>query len=210
MLTNFFWTDIISSKRSVFLDGNSQFPAITIFFDFWRLLKYFNFFLFSPQRLPFNHQTPIGYIVALFAQTASLVVVLMCATVMIGFLIGSYWSFILFIDDIANEMSCLKLDKTLNGNMVQLYTDVKQLGSKYFFLDSSNLSCNHLAKKKLSKALFLWKSKKSWIIIKPPAKLWANLVAAKCCHTCNVITVIFYSDSSKNSTAVMRRWYLVL
>lgn len=53
------------------------------------------------------------------------------------FFIGSCWSFIHFLDDIANELSCINVDEATNTNkqemrkqfcnIVQLYSYVKQL-----------------------------------------------------------------------------------
>lgn len=105
-------------------------------------------------RLPFNHKTLFGYIVALLGQAVPIIGLLLITNQILSFLIGSCWSFISFIDDIANELSCLKLNKASNTNnpemkknvynIVQLYSDVKQLSSKcvydyyYTMIRSSN------------------------------------------------------------------------
>lgn len=56
------------------------------------------------------------------------------------FFIGSCWSFTSFLDDIANELSSMEVDEIRNTNqqeirikfcnLVQLYSDVKQLRFK--------------------------------------------------------------------------------
>lgn len=121
-------------------------------FDFWQPYKHFNFPYCSLQRLPFDHKTPTRYILTVAAQAAGGIALLLCATVLIGFLIGSCWSFISFVDDIAIEMFSLRLDDTSNiaqqreikerfSHVMQLYVDVKQLSSECLSNRSTDCPC---------------------------------------------------------------------
>lgn len=66
---------------------------------------------------------------------------MLCATTFIVFFIGTCWSFISFLDDIAIEMSGMMVVETSDTrqqetrrkfcNVVQLFSDVKQLSSEY-------------------------------------------------------------------------------
>lgn len=86
-------------------------------------------------------------------QIAGLVCLMLCVTPIMCFFIGTCWSFILFIDDIANELSsCLIENDLLNKRknqqkdlkknfcvIVQLYSDVKQLRASTKILNCKNI-----------------------------------------------------------------------
>lgn len=84
-------------------------------------------------------------------QTAGLVCLMLCVTSVMCFYIGACWSFIQFIDDIANELikiDSLNEDDTTEQNQmmkhfcttVQLYSDVKQLRAPTKIAIDTNLT----------------------------------------------------------------------
>lgn len=92
--------------------------------------------LFS--RLPFNWQTPFGYLIALVAQGIAAICTLFSGTLTMSLLVGSCWLFIIIVDDIANDLP--KLDsgdyssqrrraKVIKYfcNILECYADLKQL-----------------------------------------------------------------------------------
>lgn len=90
-------------------------------------------------RLPFNWRTPLGYLVALFAQFTGSFAVLFSALTVFSFLVGSCWLFYTISRDINQDLKCLKCKKSSDGNdrslkihfyhIVQVYLDAKQLSS---------------------------------------------------------------------------------
>lgn len=99
--------------------------------------------------MPFEWRSPFGYAVALFLQVADVSTVLYCATLLFAFFIGSCWLCIVFVNDVASDLSLMnfgnasdenngnhsnsdeRLMKRRFFNTVQYYSDVKQL-SIYF------------------------------------------------------------------------------
>lgn len=94
--------------------------------------------------MPFNWRTPYGYAIALFLQIVDVSSVLYCATLLFAFFIGSCWLCIVFVNDVANDLSSLDFGNASNGNdsdqmlmrerffnAVQHYSDVKQLSMDF-------------------------------------------------------------------------------
>lgn len=90
-------------------------------------------------RLPFNWQTPLGYLIAMYAQSLAVYYTLVCATLNLGLLGGLCWLFISFVEEISQDLSILNVDKLAKqnhqdllksySNIVQTYEDVKQLSA---------------------------------------------------------------------------------
>lgn len=88
-------------------------------------------------RLPFSHETPIGFLAAMVGQIAGEFCLMLIAPSFMIFFIGSSWSLISFLDDIVNELSHMEVDEMTNRakqeirknfcNIVQMYSYVKQL-----------------------------------------------------------------------------------
>lgn len=84
--------------------------------------------------MPFNWRTPYGYAIALFLQIVDVSSVLYCATLLFAFFIGSCWLCIVFVNDVANDLSSLvdqMLVKKCFFNAVQHFSDVKQLSMDF-------------------------------------------------------------------------------
>lgn len=77
----------------------------------------------------------------MLGQIAGEFSLLLVKTMIASFFIGSCWLFTSFLDDIANELSCMDMDMDIDEmttadkqemreiycNIVQMYSDVKQL-----------------------------------------------------------------------------------
>lgn len=94
-------------------------------------------------RLPFDWQTPFGYIFAFLSQLiATFFVCLSGATVLITS-ITVCWMLVVFIKDITNDLHVLNICEASNGmqlsmkkqfgDIIQLYGDVRQLSRFYLF-----------------------------------------------------------------------------
>lgn len=98
--------------------------------------------------MPFDWRTPYGYAIALSLQVADVSTVLYCATLLFAFFIGSCWLCIVFVNDVATDLSLLDFGNASNGsgsidssdrmlvkerflNAVQHYSDVKQLSMDF-------------------------------------------------------------------------------
>lgn len=89
-------------------------------------------------RLPFNHKTLVGYILAMIGKTAALLTLLLCAAPIASFFVGSSWIIAAFIDDTANELPALEnfaseknrceMEKSLY-HIIQQFAEVKELNS---------------------------------------------------------------------------------
>lgn len=122
-------------------------------------MRVFSYFI-PTLRLPFNHETLLGYGLALILQAVPLFALMLCGTTIISYLVGSAWAFIMFVDDITMEMSKLnpikpsktadheksnvaktqrqQEMKTILFSVIQLCSDVKQL-SQLKWLQSSDI-----------------------------------------------------------------------
>ena len=91
----------------------------------------------SFERLPFDWKTPFGYLLAISAQAAGYFCICSNAPPVIGYMIGSCWLFISFIEDITTEFLLLNSSEASSNqndkefkenfcNIIQLYSDVKQ------------------------------------------------------------------------------------
>lgn len=95
------------------------------------------YFLPFPVMMPFDWQTPCGYLIALSAQFASAFAVLFSASTVLSFLVGSCWLFIEIVDDITTDVNHLNGDATSDESIrilkmrfhdvIEIYLDVKQL-----------------------------------------------------------------------------------
>lgn len=95
------------------------------------------YFLPFPVMLPFDWQTPCGYLIALGTQFASAFGVLFSATTVLGFLVGSCWIFVKIVDDITTDLKHLNenvsSDRTMRimkmrlHDIIEIYSDAKQL-----------------------------------------------------------------------------------
>lgn len=91
--------------------------------------------------MPFDWRTPHGYAIVLFLQIADVSTVLYCATLLFAFFIGSCSLCIVFVNDVASDLSFGNASNENDSfdhddrmlvqerffNAVQNYSDVKQL-----------------------------------------------------------------------------------
>lgn len=100
------------------------------------------YFLTFPVMLPFNWQTPCGYLIALLTQFAAAFAVLSSASAVLGFLVGSCLLFIDTVRDITTDLKLLNDDQSSSErsnnqrikvrfcNIVKIYSNAKQLSRK--------------------------------------------------------------------------------
>lgn len=89
------------------------------------------------KRLPFNWRTPLGYLVAIFAQSAGTYAAIISGVTSIAFFICSCWLFVCIAKDITTDLpllDCSKKSKPDDPTMkqrfctiIQMYSDARQL-----------------------------------------------------------------------------------
>lgn len=88
-------------------------------------------------RLPFNWKTPVGYLVAIFTQSAGTYAAIISGVTSMAFLISSCWLFVCIAKDITTDLPLLdcsekstRHDPTMKRrfcSIIQMYADARQL-----------------------------------------------------------------------------------
>lgn len=107
------------------------------------------YFLTCPVMLPFNWQTPFGYLIASLIQFAAAFAVLLSATAVLGFLVGSCWLFIDTIRDITTDLEYFNVNRSSGQSnrimkmrfckIIAFYSDAKQLSSNIAVSSNQNV-----------------------------------------------------------------------
>lgn len=95
--------------------------------------------MFAFDRLPFNWQTPLGYLIAEISELVSYASLLLCVVLTLSFYAASLWLIIKFTEDIANDLELLNVGGTSDssrmrmrtrfGKIIQVHSNLKQLSS---------------------------------------------------------------------------------
>lgn len=106
-------------------------------------------FVLRYYRLPFNWQTPRGYLFTEPVVSAIYFVLFLCLVPTIGYYAGSCALFITFVEDITNDLKHLNIKKRRNQNwnemraafckIIQLHSEVKQLSEQNLIIKTHML-----------------------------------------------------------------------
>lgn len=100
------------------------------------------YFLTCPVMIPFNWQTPFGYLIASFIQFAAAFAVSLSATAVLGFLVGSCWLFIDTIRDITTDFEHFNFNVNRSSGQSNRIMKMRFCKIIAFYSDAKQLSLN--------------------------------------------------------------------